>query len=690
MASAFKWKLTDKPNNLFSYLTDENAGLPQINSGLTASAETVISQQVVTNFGNEQAYADQFEIMKGMIASNPATSGVTLLNYIYYYDMDENSCGLLNGGGGGTTSKGEKGDKGDPGERGPQGPQGIQGIQGRGISNITTTPLTGGTGNRVEVILTDGTTEHFDVMNGSVDYEYLQTLVESAVTVEVQNVSAYVKNSIVQYVSGELSSFTHIIQDASSITAEVVSRVSGLSMDMSKLQMTATAITATVVNLSGDVSTMTQSIQTASGIAWSAQRVANSANSQCADLKFSYSAITSQVERISSGMVTHSEITQLAERITLNVYNELNEKTGINIEDGTITLDAANTRITGGLNLYDDEGGITIFKNSIPVISINNKTLEGSNTSSFYRYCFGSFTSQQDINNVQIQTDDFRQSVLLYSPNRTYNINTMTLISSIEDVQMPSIDYVIASAYIKNSSDNSIIATLFTNKRIIGTIGSRMITLGESISFTPPSECYAYIYVDSHIYFRNSYKGEFRIQVTSYMSYAADKIVKIGNNGAMFVTGDDQHVILTDDRFELRNGTQAISLEKNDFAEHYYMFRTIGDSKADIGGVVPCRIWELGSGSSNMLQNDDVFVIATGTGNSTYYFYLPRPSSFEKGRKFYFKNLSNVSIEFTCNDLSTDYIIDANSKTPKNTHTIGASSIMWLCTGDYWVLFFCG
>ena len=172
MASAFKWKLTD---TLYSYLTDEHSGQPIINSGLTVSAETLISEQVLANFSSEQAYAAQFQLMKGLIASNPETAGVSLLSYSYYYDMNDNSCGLINGSVGDRGSQGIKGDKGDRGD---------DGEEGRGIKDIDFQPIYSNgarIGTRVIFEFTKGSPQYqsFDVMNGGmggntyIDYNYL-------------------------------------------------------------------------------------------------------------------------------------------------------------------------------------------------------------------------------------------------------------------------------------------------------------------------------------------------------------------------------------------------------------------------------------------------------------------------------------------------------------------------------------
>lgn len=59
--------------------------------------------------------------------------------------------------------------------------------------------------------------------------------------------------------------------------------------------------------------------------------------------------------------MARSEIIQTADNIQLNVYNELNNKTGIDVSTGQITLNADNTTIVGNLNITDTENGITVF-----------------------------------------------------------------------------------------------------------------------------------------------------------------------------------------------------------------------------------------------------------------------------------------------------------------------------------------
>lgn len=92
-------------------------------------------------------------------------------------------------------------------------------------------------------------------------------------------------------------------------------------------------------------------------------------------------SISSRVKNIENDYVTSSELTQTANNIQLNVYNELNEKTGIDVRNGQITLNADNTTIVGNLNLTNTENGLTVYDEfSVPRINIQPKKIDDITT----------------------------------------------------------------------------------------------------------------------------------------------------------------------------------------------------------------------------------------------------------------------------------------------------------------------
>lgn len=87
----------------------------------------------------------------------------------------------------------------------------------------------------------------------------------------------------------------------------------------------------------------------------------NYTNSQIAIVQLTADGLTSRVTNIENDYVTSSELNQTATNITMNVYDELRNKTGIDIQSGQITLNANNTTINGNLNLTNADNGITIY-----------------------------------------------------------------------------------------------------------------------------------------------------------------------------------------------------------------------------------------------------------------------------------------------------------------------------------------
>lgn len=86
-------------------------------------------------------------------------------------------------------------------------------------------------------------------------------------------------------------------------------------------------------------------------------------DSSIASVNLTAAGLTSRVTAIENNYVTTSVLTQTANQISLDVYDELKNKTGIDVQQGSITLNAATTTINGNLNLNQTNNGITVFDN---------------------------------------------------------------------------------------------------------------------------------------------------------------------------------------------------------------------------------------------------------------------------------------------------------------------------------------
>ena len=83
-------------------------------------------------------------------------------------------------------------------------------------------------------------------------------------------------------------------------------------------------------------------------------------NSNISQVQQTANSISTRVTNIENDYVTSSELTQTANNIQLNVYDELKNKTGIDVSQGQITLQG-NTIINGNLTLTQAEQGLTLI-----------------------------------------------------------------------------------------------------------------------------------------------------------------------------------------------------------------------------------------------------------------------------------------------------------------------------------------
>lgn len=82
---------------------------------------------------------------------------------------------------------------------------------------------------------------------------------------------------------------------------------------------------------------------------------------QISTVKQTADGIASRVTKIEGDYVTESEMNQTANNISLNVYDNLKNKTGIDVTTGKIVLDADNVQVKGNFNLTDTSNGLTVY-----------------------------------------------------------------------------------------------------------------------------------------------------------------------------------------------------------------------------------------------------------------------------------------------------------------------------------------
>lgn len=147
--------------------------------------------------------------------------------------------------------------------------------------------------------------------------------------------------------------------------------------------------------------------------------------------------ISSRVTNIENNYVTSSEVTQTANNVQIKIYDELNNKTGIDVKNGQITLDADNTTIVGNLNITDTNNGITVYDNDgVPRINLQPKKID-------------------DI------TDDINDAIIPYNYSYTntsatsWNATTSTYNLTLTKGDTLDIRRITVSMYAQNSSNQN-------------------------------------------------------------------------------------------------------------------------------------------------------------------------------------------------------------------------------------------
>lgn len=358
----------------------------------------------------------------------------------------------------------------------------------------------------------------------------------------------------------------------------------------------------------------------------------------------------------------NSQITVAEDRITAEVTENVNgelERTGIDIENGTITLDAEKTMVTGELSLINPNSGFVLYDNNHnPAISIQNIPVGDASTASYTIYGDDELSGSRTTNSVHL----YIKSSTIGLINGSYSVDNMKLLTYIYDDNPDNwnITNVTANGYIYKS-DNTSYKTLFTNKTVSGTSSSKYVDLGGPYTFTSDYTGDCYVYLDVIINFSTTITGRlFGGQTITKITSVTNKIMKIGSDGVIFITDPNQYAMFNSTKFEFKHGTNVLNVDNNGIQ------RTIGSSTADIGSIVPTKIIDVSSSPwPTIIGGWYGFVVYTGsyTGVSYANDEIEDPASDNIGARYIFKNLSNLDIYLHTNNYDT--IIHPDETTPR-------------------------
>ena len=418
------------------------------------------------------------------------------------------------------------------------------------------------------------------------------------------------------------------------------------------------------------VNGMSSITATMEGISTNVQSISDTVNEHSTFIQESAKFQTTVTDNISD---LQSQITQLPGQITAEVNDGL-ESTGIDITNGTITLDAENTVIDGNLNIHNANEGLIIYDNetekpAITIIGDELGTIDRPITSPIAINAFG----------------------IMYGTNFTFPLIDLGTYEESNEI-------LISHLTIRESNTVSTIGTLTFNIDILKNNTSVLNRTGQFvynqsdkiweqtqsvIQYTVPSGGGHY-YLNVSIEATNSQSGNM-LTLNGNGNVQISKLNKISKNGVVFKSDNDKQIWIGEDTYRLQWGDSYIDI--NDYGVTY-------KPKDDTSNVRHHAVGELGSMMKvkHVTENSNYYaslyegmIIIGDSVTSQITLYLPAPAN-AQGKYYFIKNLSGHNITLS-SDQKNPAIIDVNSATPIQSKTISKYySTTVFCDGYYWML----
>lgn len=419
------------------------------------------------------------------------------------------------------------------------------------------------------------------------------------------------------------------------------------------------------------VNGMSSITATMEGISTNVQSISDTVNEHSKFIQESGKFQTTVTNNIND---LQSQITQLPDQIKAEVNNGL-ESTGIDITNGTITLDAENTVIDGNLNIHNANEGLIIYDNetekpAITIIGDELGTIDRPIVSPIAISAFGiMYGTKFTFPLIDLGTYEESNTILI-SHLKIRESNTVSTIGTLTF----NIDILKNNTSVINKTGQ------FNNYQTESNLWESNVL----IQYTVPSGGGHY-YLSVSLEATNS-QVDNRLTLNGNGNVEITKLNKISKNGVVFKHANDKQIWIGEDTYRLQWGNSYIDLNDNGV--------TYKPKDDDYSGNRRHAVGELGS----------IMKVSNIQGTSSYYttiyegmliiseeiptdfkLYLPAPPN-AKGKYYFIKNLSGHNITLT-SDYRLPAIIDTNKSTPVQLKTISKYySTMIFCDGTTWMM----
>ena len=406
------------------------------------------------------------------------------------------------------------------------------------------------------------------------------------------------------------------------------------------------------------------------------------------------SALALNVNNLNSySYLKFSEIDQRADSIslTVNTLSEGLQQTGIDITNGTITLNADNTNINGSLNVYDDDSGITILNSNGSIATqLISKSISdmGSNVNASLLCNMRSPRGEAGTTrSATYQLGYISQGTVITINQISAKMNETNLIQDFSGSFTRTL-YVGGTAVSTTtaSTSSSDLSALNVTNLAITQSGDYAITISSS-NANPGWGSGKYMTVEfTFITTVNDYNliGRDGILITK----TGNKLFRVYNDSIDLRYGDDGIRLDNNGLRRWEYGTQSwAGFDNTKKVVRYYDY---GDG---LGYDLPIDVEPDSSGICDLTAGVGLYIMNLGHGrivDTTYYIRMPRKTTIHPGYKVeivnecYASNNKTITLMFQTYD-STPFLV--SNKTEHTQYGVtGICTYSLVYTGRHWII----
>lgn len=172
-------------------------------------------------------------------------------------------------------------------------------------------------------------------------------------------------NSLVTNLQGDISEVSQKADGLVSRVGTVEGNITQINQNANEIETQISSINGSISNVSQKADQIASRVTVAEGSISQVIQKANTLTSRISSVEGSISEVSQKADLIESKIISedviNSKISQTTSNIKAEVFNELNESTGIDISTGTITLNADKTIFNGNINMRNPEEGIVVY-----------------------------------------------------------------------------------------------------------------------------------------------------------------------------------------------------------------------------------------------------------------------------------------------------------------------------------------